>query len=68
MIKFVMCLTRHPDMSREEFKDYWMNNHGPFLMSQVQHKKRTQSAQKTAKANKLIVIFNRLSMYRSQAW
>jgi uncharacterized protein (TIGR02118 family) len=32
MIKFVMCITRHPDMSREEFKDYWMNNHGPFFM------------------------------------
>jgi uncharacterized protein (TIGR02118 family) len=33
MIKFVMCLTRHPDMSRQEFKDYWMNKHGPFFMS-----------------------------------
>ncbi len=33
MIKFVMCLTRHPNMSREEFKDYWMNSHGPFFMS-----------------------------------
>ena len=33
MIKFVMCLTRHPDMSREEFKDYWGNKHGPFFMS-----------------------------------
>ena len=32
MIKFVMCMTRHPDMSREEFKDYWMNKHGPFFM------------------------------------
>lgn len=32
MIKFVMCLTRHSDMSREEFKDYWMNKHGPFFM------------------------------------
>jgi len=32
MIKFVMCITRHPEMSREEFKDYWMNNHGPFFM------------------------------------
>ncbi|MDH3378972.1 MAG: EthD domain-containing protein [Gammaproteobacteria bacterium] len=32
MIKFVMCITRHPDMSREEFKDYWMNKHGPFFM------------------------------------
>jgi uncharacterized protein (TIGR02118 family) len=32
MIKFVMCMTRHPDMSREQFKDYWMNKHGPFFM------------------------------------
>ena len=33
MIKFVMCITRHPDMTREEFKDYWMNKHGPFFVS-----------------------------------
>ena len=33
MIKFIMCLTRHPDMTREEFKDYWMNRHGPFFMN-----------------------------------
>ena len=33
MIKFVMCLTRHPDMTREEFRDYWVNEHGPFFMS-----------------------------------
>lgn len=32
MIKFVMCLTRHPDMTREEFKVYWMHQHGPFFM------------------------------------
>jgi uncharacterized protein (TIGR02118 family) len=32
MIKFVMCITRHPDMTREEFRDYWMNKHGPFFM------------------------------------
>jgi uncharacterized protein (TIGR02118 family) len=32
MIKFIMCITRHPGMSREEFKDYWMNKHGPFFM------------------------------------
>ncbi|MDJ0881651.1 MAG: EthD domain-containing protein [Gammaproteobacteria bacterium] len=33
MIKFVMCITRHPNMSREAFKDYWKNKHGPFFMS-----------------------------------
>ena len=32
MIKFVMCITRHTDMTREEFRDYWMNKHGPFFM------------------------------------
>ena len=32
MIKFIMCITRHPDMTREAFKDYWMNTHGPFFM------------------------------------
>ena len=32
MIKFIMCITRHPDMNREQFRDYWMNKHGPFFM------------------------------------
>ena len=36
MIKFVMCITRHPNMSREDFKDYWMNKHGPFFMKNAQ--------------------------------
>lgn len=32
MIKFVMCLTRHQNITREEFQDYWKNKHGPFFM------------------------------------
>jgi uncharacterized protein (TIGR02118 family) len=32
MIKFVMCLRRHPDMTREQFQNYWTNKHGPFFM------------------------------------
>ena len=32
MIKLVMCLTRRSDLSREQFQDYWENNHGPFFM------------------------------------
>ena len=32
MIKFVMCITRRSDMSREAFLDYWKNKHGPFFM------------------------------------
>lgn len=31
MIKFVMCLSRRPDMTREQFQDYWVNKHGPFF-------------------------------------
>ncbi len=32
MIKFIMCITRHPDMTRAAFRDYWQNQHGPFFM------------------------------------
>ena len=31
MIKFIMCCTRHPDMSREQFQDYWLNSHAPLF-------------------------------------
>ena len=33
VIKLVMCLCRHPDMSRREFQDYWLNKHGPLFQS-----------------------------------
>ena len=31
MIKMVMCLSRHPHMTREQFQAYWLNKHGPFF-------------------------------------
>ena len=31
MIKLLMCLHRRPDITREEFQDYWQNRHGPFF-------------------------------------
>ncbi len=31
MIKMVMCLRRHPNMTRRQFQDYWLNQHGPFF-------------------------------------
>ena len=31
MIKLVMCLCRRPDITREQFQDYWLNKHGPFF-------------------------------------
>ena len=33
MIKFVMCLHRHPNLTREEFQDYWKNQHAPLFNS-----------------------------------
>ncbi|MGI9475912.1 MAG: EthD domain-containing protein [Hyphomicrobiaceae bacterium] len=31
MIKLIMCLHRRPDITREQFQDYWLNKHGPFF-------------------------------------
>ncbi len=31
MIKFIMCICRHPDMTRQQFQDYWRNSHGPLF-------------------------------------
>ena len=36
MIKLVMCLTRHPRLSRAEFLDYWKNQHAPLFNSFAQ--------------------------------
>ena len=33
MIKFVMCLRRHPDLTRAQFQDYWLNQHAPLFQS-----------------------------------
>lgn len=33
MIKLIMWLTRHSDMSREQFLDCRQNSHNPFFMS-----------------------------------
>lgn len=46
MIKLVMCLHRHTDMTRDQFQDYWMNKHGPFFMknaANMRAKKYVQS-------------------------
>lgn len=33
MIKLVMCLCRRSDKTREQFQDYWLNQHGPFFQA-----------------------------------
>lgn len=46
MVKFIMCCTRHPDMTREQFQDYWLNSHAPLFMknaSIMRAKKYVQS-------------------------
>ena len=41
MIKLIMCLRRNPELSREEFQDYWKNNHAPLFMKNA-HIMRTK--------------------------
>lgn len=36
MIKLVMCLCRRSGMSRQQFQDYWLNNHGPFFVKNAE--------------------------------
>lgn len=31
MIKFVYCVRRHPSLSPEAFRKYWLENHGPLV-------------------------------------
>lgn len=31
MIKLVMCVCRRPELSRQQFQDYWLTIHGPLL-------------------------------------
>ncbi|MGZ3597549.1 MAG: EthD domain-containing protein [Syntrophales bacterium] len=31
MIKFIFCAKRHPNMTRADFQDYWLNHHGPLF-------------------------------------
>lgn len=41
-----MCICRHPEMSREQFQDYWLNKHGPFFQENaniMRSKKYVQS-------------------------
>jgi hypothetical protein len=33
MIKITFCLTRKPNMTREAFQDYWLNQHAPLVKS-----------------------------------
>lgn len=33
MIKLTFCVTRKPEISEEDFHDYWLNNHGPLVKS-----------------------------------
>ena len=33
MIKFVYCVRKLPSLSDEDFRDYWLNKHGPLVKS-----------------------------------
>ncbi len=52
-----MCLTRHPDMTREAFRDYWTYNHGPFFMKNagiMRAKKYVQSCTIDSPLNEIL--------------
>lgn len=31
MVKLIYCLRRQPQLTREQFQDYWLNTHGPLV-------------------------------------
>ena len=33
MVKLVFCCRRRPDLSQEDFRRYWLENHGPLVRS-----------------------------------
>jgi uncharacterized protein (TIGR02118 family) len=33
MIKFIYCVRRRPEMTPEQFRKYWLENHGPLVRS-----------------------------------
>ena len=33
MIALIVAAKRHPDLTRAEFEDYWLNRHGPLVLS-----------------------------------
>ena len=33
MLKLTFALVRRPDLTREQFQDYWLNTHGPLVAS-----------------------------------
>jgi uncharacterized protein (TIGR02118 family) len=35
MIKLVYCVRRRPNLSREDFRKYWLEKHGPLVRSQA---------------------------------
>lgn len=35
MIKLMVCMRRHPGMSREQFQSYWRNVHGPMAVARA---------------------------------
>lgn len=35
MVKIVFCLRRLPALSREQFQDYWRNQHAPLVMARA---------------------------------
>ena len=45
MIKFIVCIKRNPKMSRDEFRKYWLEHHGPLFKSFAEKHKAVRYVQ-----------------------
>ncbi|MFT5290763.1 MAG: hypothetical protein ACI8QS_001891 [Planctomycetota bacterium] len=58
MIKFVMCITRHPSMTRDAFSDYWRNKHGPFFLTNADKRGAKRGAKRYVQSHTLNTPLN----------
>lgn len=57
MIKFVYCVRRRPEMTPEQFRKYWVENHGPLVhkyAKDMKAKRYVQSHTLDIPANQLV--------------
>jgi len=57
MIKFVYVVRRRPDISQEDFRRYWLENHGPLVRQQAQ----ALRAKRYIQSHTLDIPFNQMA-------
>lgn len=59
MLKLTFCLRRKPGMTRDEFQDYWFNNHAPLVKHHADATGTFQYVQCHTRENKLTELIRR---------